>query len=141
MEVTLNKRDEQIDQLEAIIVNEMPSVNIQLRHFFTDGLYAREMSAPEGAMITSKIHKTEHIFILSQGCLSVWDDEGQEKIIEAPYIGITKAGTRRVALVHEDIIWTTFHANPENENEYQIEERIIQKHTNPLLEKSKTLIS
>lgn len=133
----IQNRDSRIDQLEAIIVNELPQVDCPIKHIFTEGLYAREMSAPAGALITSKIHKTEHIFILSKGVLSLFNDNGEEVLISAPYTGITKAGTRRVAYIHEDIIWTTFHANPENENENEIENRIIEKRENKLINSNK----
>ena len=88
---------------------------------------------PKDSVITSKIHKTEHPFIVSKGVVSVSIDAGEWQLIEAPYSGITKPGTRRILWVHEDTIWTTIHANPDNENENEIEERIIEKHENPLL--------
>jgi len=140
MELKQNDRDNQIDQLESVMINNFPVIDCPIRHFFTDGLYAREMSAPADSLITSKIHKTEHLFILSKGSLCVWDENGNEVILEAPYIGITKAGTRRVAYIIEDVVWTTFHANPENENEIEIEERIIEKHDNELLHQFKKMI-
>lgn len=131
--INRKSRDELVDKIEAAIVEHCQPIEFPIRSFFTDGLYAREMSAQAGSMIVSMIHKTEHIFVVSKGKLSVWNDEGGEVVIEAPYIGITKAGTRRFAYVHEDLVWTTFHANPDNETEDQIQERIIEKHDNPIL--------
>jgi hypothetical protein len=91
---------------------------------------------PAGTLITSKIHKTQHQYFVLQGAVSVWIDEGEENYIKAPYIGITEAGTRRVLYIWEDCIWATAHPNPYNENEEEIEERIIQKHDNPHLPES-----
>ena len=36
------------------------------------------------------IHKTEFVFVVSKGKLMVSMDEGEEFIIEAPYLGISK---------------------------------------------------
>lgn len=122
-----------IDKFEEFALTNLELTTESLRHTFTPGLYAREFSCPANNFIVSKIHKTEHIFIVSKGAVSVWDGDGEEQFIEAPYMGITKPGTRRILFVWEDLIWTTFHANPDNEDEYQIEERIIEKHDNELL--------
>ncbi len=129
-----------IDAVEAKMVIEMVGsgefefIDCPLRHVFTDGLYAREITMPAGARITSRIHKTEHQFIISEGVVSVFND-GVEEVLVAPYLGITKAGTRRVLLVHTKTTWTTFHPNPNNENLEQIANRIIEKHDNQLLTK------
>lgn len=99
-----------IDKFEELIVSNFESIECPITHHFTAGIYAREMFAPAGSFLTSKIHKQEHLFCLSKGKLKVWDEVGGEIILSAPYFGITEAGTRRAAEVVEDVIWTTFHA-------------------------------
>ncbi len=131
-----------IDAIEEKMLNEMVEsgefevVDFPVKHTFTNGLYAREITMKQGARITSKIHLTEHQFIISQGCAIVFDN-GEEMLLEAPYHGVTKKGTRRVLMIPEDAevpcVWTTFHPNPNNENLEQIAGRIIEKHDNPLL--------
>jgi hypothetical protein len=128
--------DEKIDELEKVMVDNFEPINCPLNHRFTNGLYVREIFMPAGTLITSKIHKTQHQYFVLQGAVSVWIDEGEEHYIKAPYIGITEAGTRRVLYIWEDCIWATAHPNPDNENEEEIEERIIQKHDNPHLPES-----
>ena len=126
-------RDEKIDQLESVMLESFEVVDCPISHIFTPGLYARQMFLKAGTLITSKIHKTEHPYIISKGKVSVWVEEENEVVLESPYTGITKIGTRRVIYAWEDTIWTTFHANPDDENTEQIEDRIIEKHINPLL--------
>lgn len=130
-----SERNLQIDKLTAILADNFELGDAPVRGFFTDGLYAREMTGLADSFIVSKIHRTEHIFVVSKGTMTVWDDENTEVIIQAPYIGITKPGTRRFAYVwpYDDCIWTTFHANPDNETVDQIEERIIEPHNNLFL--------
>jgi len=121
-----------IDELEAVMVDNFPLMSFPVKEHFTDGIYTREVFLPKDSFVTSKIHKTRHQFFIMQGKCVIWVD-GKEQIVEAPYIGITEAGTRRVVYVLEDMVWATTHANPNNENSEQIEERIIEKHDNPLL--------
>jgi len=125
--------DQMIDELEATMVDNFPLADCPLVHRFTEGLYVREIFMPAGSLITSKIHKTQHQYFILKGAVSVWIDEGKEEYLQAPYIGVTEPGTRRVLYVWEDCIWATSHPNPDNENLEQIEERIIKKHDNPLL--------
>jgi hypothetical protein len=125
--------DEKIDQLEVYMAENFPIIDCPLVHRFTEGLYVREIFMPAGSLITSKIHKTQHQYFILKGSVSVWIDEGEEIFLEAPYIGITQPGTRRVLYVWEDCIWATSHPNPDNETLEEIEERIIEKHDNPLL--------
>lgn len=80
------------------------------RHDFCPGIYARTIFMPAGTLCTSKIHKTRHFFVVTQGSCTVVDSHGDRKVIAAPYLGITEPGTKRVLLIHEDCIWTTFHA-------------------------------
>lgn len=121
-----------IDELEAVMADNFPIIDVPVKEHFTDGVYTREVFLPKDSLVTSKIHKTRHQFFILQGKCVVWID-GKEQVIEAPYIGVTEAGTQRVVYVLEDLIWATTHANPDNENSEQIEERIIEKHDNPLL--------
>ena len=122
-----------IDELEVVMLENFEPIDCPLKHIFTPGLYTRQILMKAGSFITSKIHKTEHPYEVSFGKVSVWNNDGEEVIIEAPHLGITKPGTRRVLFCHTDVVWTTFHPNPDNENLEQIEERIIEKHTNSLL--------
>lgn len=86
-------------------------VECPLVHRFTPGLYVREIFMPKGALIVSKIHRTEHPYVISKGKVSVWT-EGGVLHLSAPHCGITKPGTRRVLYIHEDCVWTTFHPGP-----------------------------
>ncbi|MES2864111.1 MAG: hypothetical protein V4666_08335 [Bacteroidota bacterium] len=121
-----------IDELEAVMLENFPVIDCPVTNRFTDGMYVREIFMPAGAFITSKIHKTQHQFFILKGKAQVWID-GVEHILEAPYIGVTEAGTRRVLYILEDCVWCTSHPNPDNETLEQLEERIIQKNDNPYL--------
>ena len=100
---------------------------------------------PAGSLWTSKIHKTEHPYVVSYGKAAVSIDAEEWYEINAPYTGITKPGTRRVLYILEDCIWTTFHKiegmksefNDLNEDEIekiveQIEDKILEPHINQI---------
>jgi len=115
-----------LDVLQAAM-SQLPQVNCPLVHRFTPGMYVREIFMPAGSWIISKIHKTEHPFVISKGVVSVWIEGDGWVTFKAPHTGITKPGTRRVLCVHEDCVWTTFHVTDKKTPE-AVEEDIIEKH-------------
>jgi len=119
-----------VDALQ-LRLQELPQIDCPLVHRFTPGLYVREIFMPKGALIISKIHKTEHPFTVSKGHAAVWTEESGVVEIKAPFTGITKPGTRRILLIREDCIWTTYHPTQETDLE-RIEEQIILRSEKPL---------
>ena len=99
--------------------------DMPLKHSFGENLYVREIFAPKGKIIVTKLHKKAHPFFLLKGVVSVLTDEGP-RLIEAPYYGITPAGTKRAIYIHEDTVWVTVHATEEKDL-IKIEEDIIAK--------------
>lgn len=96
---------------------QQPQMELPLTHRFTPGLYIREIFMPKGALVVSRIHKTEHPFVVSQGHAAVWVPGEGVVQIKAPFCGITKPGTQRILFIHEDCIWTTFHITDETDPE------------------------
>lgn len=105
-----------IDLLE-IVTARAPQVDCPTVHRFGGGVYIRETSAPAGTLVTTKIHLTEHPFMVLKGDVSVWTEDGGLVRIQAPFCGVTKPGTRRVAYTHEDTVWLTFHATDDTDVE------------------------
>ena len=95
------------------------------KHHFAPGVYARELFIPKGTVLTGKIHKTEHLNIISQGKISVATEDGP-KLIEAPHIMVSKPGTKRAGYAHEDTTWITIHVTDETDLD-KIEELVIAK--------------
>lgn len=59
-----------LDQLEVAMMG-LPAVEMPVVHRFTPGLYVREIFMAAGTLLTSKIHKTEHPYVVSKGRVSV----------------------------------------------------------------------
>ena len=125
-------RDEVIDVVENIIANQ-PQVECPVTHRFTPNMYIREVFVPAGTILTSEIHKEEHPHVLSLGKITMWDGEGGQITVSAPYSGITKANARRVVYVHEDCIFTTFHVTKAT-NVEDVEKDIFVEYENTLMD-------
>ena len=141
----LRENDDILDELEFSMLENCEPIHCLTTHKFTDGIYIREIFMPAGSLITSKIHKTEHPYIISYGKTAVSIDGNEWNEITAPYTGITVPGTRRVLYIIEDCIWTTFHRIDDMKSDYnnlndeekeeivkKIEEKILEPHLNYL---------
>jgi len=122
-----------IDALEAAMLSgAAPAVDLPLVHRWTPGLYIREIFMPAGTLLTSKIHKTEHPYVVTKGRVSVYIPGVGVEELAAGHFGITKPGTRRVLYIHEDTTWITFHPNADDEGDLAvIEQRLIEPHLLP----------
>lgn len=89
-------------------------VEIPVRHHFCNGIYAREITAPAGIVMTGMVHKTEHLNIMSKGEVSVLTEDGIKRF-KAPCTFVSKPGTKRIGYVHEEMVWTTVHATTETD--------------------------
>lgn len=122
---------ERLDKLEAAMLATAAMVELPLTHRFTPGLYAREIFMPAGTLLTSRIHKTEHPYVVLSGKVSVYIPGVGVEHFEAPFVGVTKPYTRRVLYIHEDCRWVTFHPLTDEESAAQdvdlIEARIIER--------------
>lgn len=100
-------------------------IEIETRHHFAPGIYMREIFIPKGVTLTGKIHKTEHLNILSQGDLAVMTEDGVKRL-KASTVILSKPGIKRVGYAHEDSVWITVHHNPDNSQNLELlEERLI----------------
>lgn len=113
----------QLMAMDAFMLAQ-PQVDIPVRHHFAPGVYAREMTAPAGVIVSGKVHKTEHLNILSKGEISVLTENGVKRL-KAPHTFISKPGTKRIGYVHEELVWTTIH-NTHETDVAKIEQDLVQ---------------
>lgn len=93
-------------KLEAELMRR-PQVDLKIRHYFADGVYAREMTVPKGVAVVGRIHKQSQINIVSKGDFLVTTDDGPIRV-QAPFTVVSPAGTKRAGYALEETIWTTF---------------------------------
>lgn len=89
-------------------------VAIPVRHHFSPGVYAREITIPAGTILTGRIHKHEQLNILSGGEISVLTDDGMKRV-SAPFTVVSPPGTKRIAFAHTECTWTTILATEERD--------------------------
>ncbi|BAP37805.1 hypothetical protein AS4_28650 [Acinetobacter guillouiae] len=114
-----------VDCAEAIQrqVGELPQIDLPIFHHFAPNVYMRQMDAPAGVIVVSKMHRTEHMNILLKGSLTVVTENGIE-FLQAPLIIKSDAGTKRIGYFHEDSSWVTVHPT-ELTNVDEIEAQVI----------------
>jgi quercetin dioxygenase-like cupin family protein len=87
-------------------IKALPQCPIPVRHYFAQGLYAREITIPKGAVVTGMIHRQSQINFCLKGSISVVSEEG-ERLFQAGDTIVSPPGTKRAAYAHEETVWTT----------------------------------
>ena len=96
------------------LMRQAPQVELKVKHYFSKGVYARELHIPAGVILTGEIHKFENLNILSKGKIEVLTEKGMQEV-EAPFTVVSPSGTKRIARAITDCIWTTIHGTDEND--------------------------
>ena len=105
---------EKIYALEREIA-KLPQLDLQAKHYFSPGLYARELFIPAGSVITGKLHKTAHLNICC-GDVTVWTEIGMLRLTGHNTIP-SMPGAKRVMYAHADTYWTCLHVTTETDIE------------------------
>lgn len=102
-------------KLEAAFL-DMPQADCPITHRFADGIYIREVRMPAGSYIIGHHHKTDHLNIMLTGHLTILNEDGTKTDLHAPQTFIAPAG-RKIAYIHEDVIWQNVFATNERDVE------------------------
>jgi len=121
-QLTLAGREKILRLEEA--VGRLPQANLPLRHFFCEGLYAREMTIPAGCVLVGYIHIYPCVNIVSKGEITIAMEDGLRRI-KAPFTMVSNGGSKKAGYAHEETIWTTIHANFENLTDVEELEHIL----------------
>ena len=128
---------EKVGKLESAML-EYPQIDIPVKHYFSKGVYAREITIPKDTILTGKIHKFSQLNILSKGEISVMTDDGIKRV-KAPFTIVSPPGTKRAAYAHEECVWTTIHGTEETDLE-KIENIFIAKDHQDYLDFKRSLL-
>lgn len=102
-----------------------PQQKLEVFHYFSPGIYMRELRIPAGIITTGKIHKYPCLNILAKGSRATLVD-GQMEVVNAPHIQLSPAGMKRVSYTLESAVWITVHENPDNCHDVdELEHRLI----------------
>lgn len=120
--LTVEETKKFIFQLEEQM-KSMPQIEIPLKHYFSKGVYGREITIPSGSLIVGKIHKHQVMNVLSQGEVTVLSIDGVMRI-KAPHTFVSNPGAKRVIYAHADSVWSNFIGTDETDVE-NIEKEFI----------------
>ena len=114
-------------------LREMPQLELPTTHHFADGMYARVVARPAGALIVGRVHKKEHFYIVAAGRVAVTD--GEEQAVEYPCgtVLVSKPGTKRAVLALEDSVCLTVHRTDKTTPE-EIEAEVVETEENALFD-------
>jgi quercetin dioxygenase-like cupin family protein len=118
-----------LSMIEAISYGHLDRYEPPLSHYFAPGLYGRRIYVDAGVTVVTMKHKTDHISIALKGRCVVVDGEGNRKIVEAPDVWVTHAGTQRSVYCETDTEWVTVHTNPDNITDVDTLETVLAKDT------------
>lgn len=96
-----------IQRLKAVML-KYEQAELKTEHFFANGVYLRMLYVPATCMIVGKIHKSEHLFVLAQGKMTIARD-GLRKTFEAPAVIVSQPGVQRAGYAHEDCVCMNIH--------------------------------
>ncbi|SCX58902.1 cupin domain-containing protein [Nitrosospira sp. Nsp1] len=94
-----------------------------IKHYFSDGVYAKQMHIDAGQYIVSHKHKYSHMSILASGEVVV-RIEGEEIRYEAPACIEIGADQHHMITAIKDSVWFCIHATAETDVE-RIDETLI----------------
>lgn len=119
---------------------KLPQVDIPLKHYFSTGVYAREMYVKAGTTITGKIHKDSTVDILLEGVIIVVDDQGIPRKLSAPMIFESQPGISKAGHVLQDVRWITIHGTKSDSQDIpSLERELVVENYQQYLEHCKTL--
>lgn len=113
MELALLDDRSKIRELEKV-VETMPQLEIELKHHFIPGIYAREGFIPKGTVFVGRVHHQPQINIVSKGDITVLTESGLVRMT-APFTMTNPPGAQRCAYAHEDTVWTTILATDDTD--------------------------
>jgi hypothetical protein len=113
-----------VDALENLMRDHPGQIAIVPRHAFAQGLYAREVTLPEGSTAVGYRHRQSHVCIISKGRALIVAEDGVTEVA-APCTMIVPAGRKNCVHALEETVWTTIHA-AESQNVAELEAMLVE---------------
>ncbi len=112
MEAEMLQRPQLPMDLAEVDPNATYQIALPVTYYHGGGVFTGELFIPKGTIVVGKIHKFENLNVMTKGEMSVLVGD-EVKRVKAPFVVVSKPGTKRIAYAHEDTIWMTFHATKE----------------------------
>lgn len=106
------------------LVDQVPQLEIPVTHYFSPGIYMREITMPAGMTGVGHVHRHRHQNIALTGKALVTCD-GITMAVQAPFVFESQPGAQKAFQVIEDLRWITIHSNPDDITDIVEIERLI----------------
>ena len=115
-DLTLQESRGIFDELEfgLLELEQIPESTYQLKEYYSGGMYCREITIPEGAFITGRIYKFDHVEIMLSGEITILSADGGKTHYEGHNVIEAKAGKRQGGLAHKETKWLTINCIPDH---------------------------
>lgn len=90
-------------------------LELPVKHYFSRGMYGRELFIPAGSLIVGKIHKHEHLAIQAYGDMTIWSAQEGRARLQGYHMMASPPGMKRVGYAHSDSMWINVHATNETD--------------------------
>lgn len=100
-------------------------LDLHIKHYFSSGLYAKQMHIPKGYVVGTHKHKFSHISVLGSGSVIVETDNSSKEYTSPACIEILANVEHRITAL-ENVTWFCIHATDEKD-EKLIDETLIEK--------------
>ncbi len=121
--MNLAKSQRNIFEAEQIC-KEYPQLEVEPVHYFAPGVYAREVILPAGSCVIGRVHRTEHLNIISKGKCTI-NCLGEIMEVEGPFTFVSLPGAKKAVYSHTEVMWTTIHVTDAGTDLEKIEEETI----------------
>tara|TARA_R100001530_G_scaffold121808_2_gene89327 strand:- start:129 stop:662 length:534 start_codon:yes stop_codon:yes gene_type:complete len=116
-----------VEELQKIFTNDNQSNKVEFRnngksvlypnsskynHYFSDGLYVREMFIHGGYFGFTVIHNTANPLFVMKGTMWCTSEDGVQELV-APTFVLSEPGTKRICYFPKDSVVVTVHPNPD----------------------------
>lgn len=119
-------------------MRKLPQLELETTNFYLPGLYARSVARPAGAVIVGKVHRKEHLYIVTKGSVAITTDAGT-RVLCAGDVLISQPGTKRAVTAIEDSICMTVHRTDKTDLA-EIEAELIEPDTEALFDSNNKLL-
>lgn len=135
---TIDAANAVIEEMEAAALQH-PQVDCPATHHFGPGTYLREVFMPAGCLVIGHKHREDCVNVLMSGKIRVAID-GVIRDLCAPAVMPSRAGSRKVAYIVEDVRWLTVHSNPTDERDIEVIEARLAEKSGAFLEHEQQMI-
>jgi len=115
----------------------LPQAEFETKHYFSDGMYCREVMQPKDSVVIGKVHIKPHLFMLLSGEMTIVGNGYRERV-KAPYVLAADGDDKRALYAHEDSVYVTVHKTDKT-NLDELEKELIKDDDRYLFDSSNRL--